>query len=64
MREVAVVGANMLKFGRYPEQDVVQLASRAAIAALKDAGISIKDVELVSSGNLYQSNAMIGPRIM
>jgi acetyl-CoA acetyltransferase len=64
MRDVAIVGANMLKFGRYPEKDVVQLASEAAIGALKDAGISIKDVQLVSSGNLYQSNAMIGQRIM
>ncbi len=64
MRDVAIVGANMLQFGRYPEQDVVQLAATAAMAALKDAGIGIKDVELVSSGNLYQSNAMIGQRIM
>ncbi len=64
MRDVAIVGANMLKFGRYPEKDVVQLASEAAIGALKDAGISINDVQLVSSGNLYQSNAMVGQRIM
>jgi len=64
MRDVAVVGANMLKFGRYPDKDVVTLASEAAIAALKDAGVSIRDVEIVVSGNLYQSNAMIGQRIM
>ncbi len=64
MRDVAIVGANMLKFGRYPDKDVVQLASEAAIAAMKDAGVSIKDIEIVTSGNLYQSNAMIGQRIM
>jgi acetyl-CoA acetyltransferase len=64
MRDVAVVGANMLKFGRYPEKDVVQLAAEAALGALKDAGIGIQDVQMVSSGNLYQSNAMIGQRIM
>jgi acetyl-CoA acetyltransferase len=64
MRDVAIVGANMLKFGRYPDKDVVQLASEAALNALKDAGISINEVEMVSSGNLYQSNAMIGQRIM
>lgn len=64
MRDVAVVGANMLQFGRYPDKDVVQLAADAALGALKDAGITIKDVELVSSGNLYQSNAMIGQRLM
>ncbi|HVP05485.1 MAG TPA: thiolase family protein [Dehalococcoidia bacterium] len=64
MRDVAVVGANMLKFGRYPEKDVVRLASEALLGALKDAGITINDVELMASGNLYQSNAMVGQRIM
>ena len=64
MRDVAVVGATMLKFGRYPDKDVVTLASEAAIGAIKDAGCSIKDVEIVVSGNLYQSNAMIGQRVM
>ena len=29
MRDVAVVGANMIKFGRYPDKDVVRLASEA-----------------------------------
>ena len=64
MRDVAIVGGNMLKFGRYPDKDVVRLAADAAIGALKDAGITINEVEMVASGNLYQSNAMIGQRIM
>ncbi len=64
MRDVAIVGANMLKFGRYPDKDVIQLASEAALAAMKDAGVTIKDIEIVTSGNLYQSNAMVGQRIM
>ena len=64
MRDVAIVGANMLKFGRYPDKDVVALGADAAIAALKDAGCEMKDVEIVVSGNLYQSNAMVGQRIM
>ena len=33
MRDVAIVGANMIKFGRYPDKDVVQLASEATIGA-------------------------------
>lgn len=64
MRDVAIVGANMLKFGRYPDKDVIQLAAEAAINALKDAGCSIKDVEIVTSGNLQQANATVGQRIM
>ena len=64
MKDVAIVGANMIKFGRYPDKDVVRLASDAAIGALKDAGISINEVEVMVSGNLFQSNAMIGQKIM
>ncbi|MBV8358540.1 MAG: thiolase family protein [Deltaproteobacteria bacterium] len=54
----------MIKFGRYPEKTVPELGADAALIALKDAGINIKDVELFASGNLYQANAMIGQRIL
>jgi len=54
----------MIKFGRYPEKTVPELGAEAALIALKDAGINIKDVELFASGNLYQANAMIGQRIL
>jgi acetyl-CoA acetyltransferase len=54
----------MIKFGRYPEKTVPELGAEAALIALKDAGIDIKDVELFASGNLYQANAMIGQRIL
>jgi len=64
MRDVAVVGANMIKFGRYPDKDVVALAADATIGALKDAGVTMKDVEFVACGNLYQASAMIGQRLL
>jgi acetyl-CoA acetyltransferase len=54
----------MIKFGRYPEKTVPELGADAALQALKDAGITIQDVELFASGNLYQANAMIGQRIL
>jgi len=54
----------MIKFGRYPEKDVAELASDAALLALKDAGMTIKDVQLLASGNLFQSNAMVGQRVL
>src|SRR5260370_417988 len=54
----------MIKFGRYPEKTVTELGGQAAILALKDAGIAIKDVEMFACGNLYQSNAMVGQRIL
>src|SRR5437764_13715798 len=64
MRDVAIIGVGMIKFGRYPEKTVPELAGQAALLALKDAGMDMKDMEIMGSGNLYQSNAMAGQRIM
>jgi len=64
MRNVYVLGTGMLKFGRYPDKTVPELGGQAAMIALKDAGITIKDVEMFACGNLYQSNAMVGQRIL
>ncbi len=64
MRNVYVLGTGMLKFGRYPEKTVPELGGDAVELALKDAGIKIQDVEMFACGNLYQSNAMVGQRIL
>jgi len=64
MRDVYVLGVGMIKFGRYPEKDVAELAGTAALLALKDAGMTIKDIQLLASGNLLQANAMVGQRIL
>src|SRR5256712_11260847 len=64
MRDVYVAGAGMIRFGRYPERDVPDLGAEAVLIALKDAGLSIKDVELMSAGCLFQANAMVGQRIL
>ena len=64
MRNVYVLGTGMLRFGRYPEKTVPELGGEAAEIALKDAGIKIQDVEMFACGNLYQSNAMVGQRIL
>ena len=60
---VWIVGASMTKFGRYPGRDVVDLASEAAQSAMADAQMSIHDMQVLASGNLYESNAMVGQRI-
>ncbi|HLW70265.1 MAG TPA: thiolase family protein [Candidatus Binataceae bacterium] len=64
MRNVYVLGTGMIKFGRYPDKSVPELGAEAALIALKDAGVTIKDVEMFAAGNLYQSNAMVGQRIL
>ena len=50
MRDVAVIGVGMIKFGRYPEKTVPELAAQAALLALKDAGVEMNQIELVASG--------------
>ncbi|MEX2158469.1 MAG: thiolase family protein [Dehalococcoidia bacterium] len=64
MRDVAIVGASMLKFGRYPDKELPELGAQATILALQDAGMTMKDIEIMVSGNLYQSNATVGQRIL
>ena len=64
MRNVYVLGTGMIRFGRYPDKTVPELGAEAALIALKDAGVTIKDVELFACGNLFQANAMVGQRIL
>jgi acetyl-CoA acetyltransferase len=64
MRDVFVLGIGMIKFGRYGDKDVHELAAEAALLALKDAGMSIHDVQLLASGNLFQAMGMVGQRIL
>ena len=64
MRDVYVLGVGMIKFGRFPKKDVHELAAEAALLALDDAGMTIHDVQLLASGNLFQAMNMIGQRIL
>jgi acetyl-CoA acetyltransferase len=64
MSDVYILGADMIKFGRFPDKSVPELGAQAALMALDDAGVSIRDVEALWSGNLYQAGAMVGQRIL
>ena len=64
MRNAYVVGVGMIRFGRYPDRDVTDLGGEAALLALKDADLGMRDVQLFACGNLFQSNAMVGQRIL
>ena len=64
MTDVFVLGVDMIKFGRFPEQSVPELGAKAALMALDDAGLKIQDMEALYCGNLYQANAMVGQRIL
>ncbi len=50
--DVWILGINMTKFGKHPDKDAIDLASEAAMAALKDAGVSLKEMGILAYGNL------------
>jgi acetyl-CoA acyltransferase len=54
--DVWILGIYMTKFGKHPDQDIVDLGSEAAMAALADGGVTMKDVGVLAAGNL------MGPR--
>ena len=42
----------MTKFGKHPDKDTVDLAAEAAMAALADGGVTMKDMGVLAAGNL------------
>jgi len=60
--DVYVVGIDMIRFGRYPERTVVQLAADAVLLALDDCGLGITDIQALFSGNIGET--MTGQRTL
>ena len=60
---VWIIGTHMTAFGRYPDQDAVDLAATSAMAALDDGGVTIHDIDVLAAGTLFQASAGMGQRI-
>jgi acetyl-CoA acyltransferase len=60
--DVFILGIKMTKFGKHPDKDIVDLASEAAIAALADGGVTMRDMGVLAAGNLM-GNGGIGQAI-
>jgi len=60
---VWILGASMTKFGRYPDKDLMDLGSEAAIAALQDGGVTIHDMDVMAAGNLAEASSGVGQRL-
>jgi acetyl-CoA acyltransferase len=56
--DIYILGINMTKFGKHPDKDVVDLASEAAIAALADGGVTMKEIDIIAAGNLMGRGAI------
>jgi len=59
----AVAGIGMVRFGRYPDRPAAHLARDAGLRALRDAGITLADVDEAFIGYI-QPAAMIGIKAM
>jgi acetyl-CoA acetyltransferase len=60
---VWVLGASMTKIARYPEKDVIDLASEAALNALADGGVTMADMGVMGMGNMFQAMAGLGQSV-
>ncbi|MCB0955330.1 MAG: thiolase family protein [Ilumatobacteraceae bacterium] len=50
--DIYILGIKMTKFGKHPDKDTVDLASEAAMAALADGGVTMKDMGVLAAGCL------------
>jgi acetyl-CoA C-acetyltransferase len=52
MREVAIIGAGMIPFGRRDEDTLMDMLAFASLKALDDAGLGDKSVDAVYVANM------------
>ena len=58
--DIYILGIKMTKFGKHPDLDTVDLAAEAAQGALKDGGVTMKDIGVLAAGNLMSQGGAIG----
>jgi benzoylsuccinyl-CoA thiolase BbsB subunit len=63
VRDVAVIGVGMTKFGRFPETSFEDLGREAMMNAINDADIKPKEIEFGYCGNVYGGMCM-GQRVL
>jgi acetyl-CoA acetyltransferase len=61
--DIWILGIKMTKFGKHPDKDTVDLASEAAMAALADGGVTMRDIGVLAAGCLMEANSGIGQRL-
>jgi acetyl-CoA acetyltransferase len=63
MRDVAVLGVGMYRFGMWSDVTNATMAREAGMAALRDAGLSFRDVQAAYVGHIF-AQVMTGVRVM
>lgn len=62
MREVSIVGANMIRFGRYPDKTVTQIGQEAVLGLLKNMNVDREKIDAVYTGTVF-GGSLISQRI-
>ncbi len=60
---VWILGTYMTKFGRHGDKDLIDLASESALGAMKDAEVTIHDMEVLGCGSLFNAMAGVGQQL-
>jgi acetyl-CoA acetyltransferase len=60
---VWILGISMTKFGKHADKDIVDLASEAALGALGDGGVTMKEMGVLAAGCLMSANSGIGQQL-
>ncbi len=61
--DIWILGIHMTKFGKHPDEDLVDLASEAAMAALADGGVTMRDMGVLAAGSLMSAHASLGQQV-
>jgi acetyl-CoA acetyltransferase len=64
MSDVYILGADMIAFGRYPDRTPGQLAAEAALLALDDAGLGVREVGALYASSTFNAASMIGQQVL
>lgn len=64
MSDVFIIGIDMIPFTRKSGRTAGQLGAAAALLALDDCGLGIKDIQALYCGNVMRAHLMVGQRIL
>lgn len=62
--DVYILGIDMIKFGRFPDKTVPELAAESILLALDDANLDMGDIEAFYCGNIKEVNRMVGQKTL
>jgi acetyl-CoA acyltransferase len=62
--DVYIQGIDMIKFGRFPNLSVPELASESILLALDDANLNMGNIEAFYCGNIKEVNRMVGQKTL